>query len=340
MPRISDLNAIARQWEMLQLLPKKLPGITSGELQKKLDNHGYPVVKRTVERDLQALSEAFPILCNDKGKPYGWYWNPEASANLPGITLAEALSLRLVEDLLKPLLPKAILSSLQAQFNQAQAKLASLQPENATANWQNKVRHVPPTLPLLPPKLDEAILETVQQALLNDKQLDVKYQGVHTNQPAWRILHPLALVQRGTLTYLVATAFKYQDVRIYALHRFCQAKMLSEPSQRPIEFDIDTYIAAGHLHFGDDDLGPIKLKTWVSDGLAAYLEESRLSEDQTLVQDSNDGYLLSATVLEWWIRSMGAGIVVVEPVDLKEALVGDLEGVLAKYSLKHDGGSR
>lgn len=342
MPRNSDLNAVARQWEMLQLLPKKPPGITSSELQKKLDNRGYLVVKRTVERDLQALSEAFPILCNDKGKPFGWYWNPDESANLPGITLAEALSLRLVEDLLKPLLPRAILNSLQAQFNLAQAKLASLETENTTANWQNKVRHVSPTLPLLPPKLDENILETVQQALLNDKQLDVDYHGRYTDQPAWRILHPLAMVQRGTLTYLIATAFRYQDVRLYALHRFCRATMLDEPVHRPEEFDIDAYIAAGHLHFGDDDCGPIKLKAWVSLDMASYLEESRLSEDQTLIKDETDGYLLSATVqdswqLEWWIKSMGSGIVVMEPIELKKAILSDLKEVLTKYAFNQDG---
>ncbi len=341
MPRNSDLNAIARQWEMLQLLPKKLPGITSSELQQKLDNYGYPVVKRTVERDLQALSEAFPILCNDKGKPYGWYWNPNAGTNLPGITLAEALSLRLVEDLLKPLLPNAILNSLQSQFNQAQAKLASLQAENATANWQNKVRHVSPSLPLLPPKLDATILETVQQALLHDQQLEVDYQGANTEHAARRTLHPLALVQRGSITYLVATAFHYQDVRLFALHRFCSASIRPEPAQRLAEFDIDAYIAAGHLHFGDE-LTPIQFKAWVRDDLAAQLEESRLSEDQILLKDSAGGYQLRATVidcwqLEWWIKSMGSAIVVFEPTALKESLLTDLQAVMRQYANQHTG---
>ena len=194
MPRNSDLNAVSRQWEMLKLLPTKHPGITSRQMQEQLHKIGYNVVKRTVERDLQELSNPFPILCNDKGKPYGWYWNPGASANLPAITLAEALSLRLVEDMLKPLLPQAILTSLQAHFNHAQAKLKTLQQDNAAAHWQDKVRQVPPALPLLPPSIDEQVLDRVQQALLYDQQVEIDYETAHAGKSSRQTLHPLALL--------------------------------------------------------------------------------------------------------------------------------------------------
>ncbi len=69
MPRNCGLNAVSRQWELLKLLPTKPPGITARELQPQLHKLGYNIIKRTVERDLQDLSEPFPICCNDKGKP-------------------------------------------------------------------------------------------------------------------------------------------------------------------------------------------------------------------------------------------------------------------------------
>ena len=332
MPRNSNLNAVSRQWEMLQLLPTKTPGITCHGLQDKLHDLGYNVVKRTVERDLQELSALFPILCNDKGKPYGWYWNPSISANLPAITLAEALSLRLVEDLLKPLLPQAILNSLQAHFNRAQGKLKNLQQDNATANWQDKVRHVPPALPLLPPSINNDILERVQQALLYDQQIEVDYVTAHANKHSRQTLHPLALVQRGPVTYLVATAFQYQDIRLYALHRLQAATMTDLPINRPSDFDLDTYIASGALHFGK---GTLQLKAWVSHGMADHLRETRLSEDQDLQEEAN-GCQLTATVtdswqLRWWIRSLGAGIVVLEPLKLREEILNGAQEMLKNY---------
>lgn len=281
MPRNSDLNAVSRQWEMLQLLPNKAPGITSRELQTKLQNIGYDIVKRTVERDLLALTQVFPILCNDKGKPYGWYWNPGASANLPAITLAEALSLRLVEDLLKPLLPQAILSGLQAHFNQAQDKLKNLQPDNAAAQWQEKVRHVPPALPMLPPVVDEDILDNVQQALLYDHQIIIEYEGAHSEKRSKQTLHPLAMVQRGPVTYLVATAFTYSDIRLYALHRIKTVCITEKSVNRPATFNLDAYIASGALQFGT---GTLQLKAWVSEIVADYLMETRLSSDQQITE--------------------------------------------------------
>jgi predicted DNA-binding transcriptional regulator YafY len=333
MPRNSDLNAVSRQWEMLKLLPAKPPGMTSRDLQEQLHNLGYNVVKRTVERDLLDLSKPFPILCNDKGKPYGWYWDPGASANLPAITLAEALSLRLVEDLLKPLLPQAILTSLQARFNQAQAKLKTLQQDNAVAHWQDKVRHVPPALPLLPPSIDAEVLDRVQQALLYDQQVEVDYETAHAGKNSRQTLHPLALVQRGPITYLVATAFNYQDIRLYALHRMYNATSSDQPVKRPAGFDLDAYIAGGALQFGGGDNICLKAKIW--DGIAHILQETPLSVDQQ-IQEIDSSYILTATVadswqLRWWILSQGEGIEVIEPALLRQDIANSLQQAAARY---------
>ncbi len=333
MPSNSDLNAVSRQWEMLKLLPTRIPGITCRDLQTKLHELGYSVSKRTVERDLRDLSIPFPILCNDKGKPYGWYWSPGTSADLPAITLAEALSLRLVEDLLKPLLPSAILTSLQAHFNQAQNKLKSMRHDNAAAHWQDKVRHVPPTLPLLPPVIDQEVLEVIQQALLYDQQIEVEYQTVHADKCSRQILHPLALVQRGSVTYLVATAFNYQDKRLYAMHRIRQANSLNEPSIRPADFNLDAFIASGALQFGT---GTLKLQAWITDDLVIYLTETPLSQDQSL-EKTADGYHLSATVsdswqLRWWILSHGSFMVILQPLSLRNEIAGIMQQSVQKYA--------
>lgn len=332
MPRNTDLHAMSRQWEMLQLLPTKPPGMSSRELQNKLNTLGYTIVKRTVERDLQLLSEVFPILCNDKGKPYGWYWNPGVSANLPAITLAEALSLSVVEDLLKPLLPQAILSSLQAHFNQARVKLKTLQLDNPTARWQDKVRHVPPALPLLPPKLEPEVLDAVQQALLNDRQIEVLYEGAHKDKANSQTLHPLALVQRGPVTYLVATAFNYHVPRLYALHRIKAATISADILQRPADFNLDTYIASGALQFGTDSL---HLKAKIHGDMVDYSQETRLAEDQQL-EKTGEEWLLKATVadswqLRWWILSLAEAIEVIEPPGLRAEISTRLCAGAAHY---------
>lgn len=52
MPKAPQHQALARQWQVLRLLPTRPPGITSRELVARLEREGFSVTKRTVERDL------------------------------------------------------------------------------------------------------------------------------------------------------------------------------------------------------------------------------------------------------------------------------------------------
>lgn len=198
MPKNSNGSTMARLWQLLKLLPSRPPGDTAQALHDRLAGEGHAVARRTVERDLDDLSRIFPIVCNDKGKPYGWYWMEGASLDIPSLTLAEALSLQMMQKLLRPLLPAAILRALEPHFGHAETKLEALaEDENPLARWKDKVRHVPPTLPLQPPTIPAEVLETVQEALLRDRQVEVEYQAAHADQASPLILHPLGLVQRG-----------------------------------------------------------------------------------------------------------------------------------------------
>lgn len=144
---------MARQWEILKLLPHRPPGTTYSELTQKLHDAGYTVTKRTVERDLKILADVFPLCCNDKSSPFGWYWMPGSSADVPGMTLAEALTMQLVEGTIRPLIPASMLSALESRFSQARNKLKSLKNEIASADWVNKTAIVLPAMSLRTPNI-------------------------------------------------------------------------------------------------------------------------------------------------------------------------------------------
>ncbi len=108
MPDRSRRDTLARQWELLRLLPSRPPGRTAAELTRLLDDAGFPTTKRTVERDLNELEQVFPFTCNDKGMPYGWYWIRDADLGIPGVELTEALSFTLLRDFLQQMLPVSL----------------------------------------------------------------------------------------------------------------------------------------------------------------------------------------------------------------------------------------
>jgi len=70
-------HTIARQWQLLKLLPDRHPGKSAAQLQAALAKLGHKTSKRTVERDLNELATLFAVHCNSKGMPYGWYWQPD-----------------------------------------------------------------------------------------------------------------------------------------------------------------------------------------------------------------------------------------------------------------------
>lgn len=323
MPDAAHRDAISRQWEMLRLLPRGRPGATAKELAERLGDAGFDVTKRTVERDLQSLSTVFPLACNDKSIPYGWYWMEGREVNLPGMPVADAMSLHIVEDLLRPLLPAAILKGLEPRFRMAREKLEALAGSNRNARWIDKVRHVHPAQPLVPPVIDPAALAGIQQALLEERQVDVHYR--RQGEPHARVLrlHPLGLVQRGPVTYLVATAFNYDDARLYALHRVIAVEQTTVPEAvvPPDGFSLDDYIAEGRLQFGDGET--LRFEAEVMPWLADILAETPLSQDQKLLPLENGNSLLRAELIDswqlrWWILSQGEAITIKSPKSLRK----------------------
>lgn len=333
MPKANSQQVITRQWELLSIIPKKRPGITVKELIDKLDRSGIDVSRRTIERDLHELSRLFGITLNDKSKPYGWYWMSGSGVNLPTLTLVDALSLRVVEQQLRPLLPETMLDSLEARFKEANKKL-STEKNNKNADWLKKVRYKSINQQLLSPEIKKGVLETVQNALLEGKQLKVEYRRPGEESAYSTILHPLGLVQGGPTTYLIATVRDYEDILLFAVHRILKANKTSDDVIASKNFDIDEYIKGSELTFGSHKT--IILKGYVSQDLYNILAETPLSADQSLKSEGNRVYL-TATVedswqLHWWILSQGSDIKVEHPQSLKREIIKSLTTALELYN--------
>src|SRR5687768_2309629 len=97
---------LLRQWTMLRLIPRSPARIAVKDLQEQLRDADFLVTRRTVQRDLADLSTVFPLVSDDREKPYGWSWQREASSfDLPGLSVPDALTLTLVEQHLRHQLP-------------------------------------------------------------------------------------------------------------------------------------------------------------------------------------------------------------------------------------------
>lgn len=333
MPKSSAKLTLTRHWQILQRLPSRDPGMTATELADHLSHEcGLALTKRTIERDLVELTTLFPITSNTDTKPYRWRWTEGKKLELAGLDVADALSLVLAEQVITPLLPATLLQALSPRFALAHSKLTALE-SHQYSRWSEKVRSVPASLNLCPPRVSPDVLSLVQEALLKETQIRVAYLAPQDPKHKELTLNPLSFIQRGPVPYLSATAFDYDDVRLYALHRMSRPVLLKEPREVPVDYTTDAYIKSGALNFGAGEV--IQLKATVSDELAIYLTETPLAEDQK-IKASGGHYELTATVqdswqLSFWILSQGAAITVHQPAALRLAIMDVINQARGNY---------
>ncbi len=333
MPNSDHETTLARQWELLRNhLPSRPPGKSSLQLRDALATAGHDVTKRTIERDMHELSRIFPIDRNEKSAPYGWHWMENARVDILGMDLSEAVSLGLMEDVLRQIMPPAFLSALEGKFSLAREKLAAL-PKIPHARWADLVRYVPPGLPFIPPVMAPGVLPAIQEALLQQRQLQVVYLSAGSDAAKEQTLHPLSLIQQGARSYLVATAFDYDQPHLYAIHRIAAATALDEPALRPKGFSLDSFLAGGGAQFGSGSA--IVLKAQVSDDLARLLDETPISKDQKITTRAGV-HTLTATVMQswqlhFWVLSQGPAITVLKPMALRKEIIAALKNTLATY---------
>ena len=324
-----------RQWAMLRHIPQHPRQITARDLNERLESEGFVVTKRTVERDLLSLSEIFPLLSNERSRPYGWSWNKNAEAfALPSMSPLQALTLELAHDHLANLLPANLLATLTPYFKCAEGVLSSGDGVKKLASWRKKVAIVPPNQPLIPPNYPEEIIEAVHSALLSEQQLEISYTSREQGETKTYPVHPLGIVQRGAVTYLVATLYDYTDIRLLAVHRIHSAQVLDQPVKTPKKFNLAKYIRLGA--FGFDESGEIKLVVRFTTPAVEHLRETPLSLDQQIEPDQPDWVRLRATVpdtaqLRWWLMGFGDQVEILEPVSLRDEFVNMTQSLYGMY---------
>jgi predicted DNA-binding transcriptional regulator YafY len=320
---------------MLLLIPRHPRKTTVREIRDRLGTDGFETTVRTIQRDLLELSGSqFPIQYDDRSKPYGWSWAKDAMPfYLPSLSVGEAMVLQMIEEHLRGLLPASALETLAPYFRTAEKRIEAALGRKRH-QWLDMVRVVPPAQQLLPPDVNASARAEVYEALLGGRQVQIRYLPRGKKEAVKYDVNPLGVVQRGPVTYLVATIFKYTDIRLLALHRIKSAIRLDRKAQRPPGFDLDTYAREGHLDFGAGKR--IKLRLRFYDGAGDHLHETPLSSDQRIEDLGNGTIAVTATVpqtsqLEWWIQAFLDGVEVLEPKSLRASMRKRMRHALAFY---------
>ena len=331
-------DTLFRYLTLLQLIPRYPGRIATPVLKEKLAERGFNIDVRSLQRDLsQKLSSHFPLGCDDSEKPYKWYFDRDFQCHLPALDVPSALTLVLAEEYLKGLLPPVVVGQLSSHFTDARRLLDELA-SNGLSQWARKVRAIPNGMALIPAELEETTWQTVAQALLEQKAIDVTYLSRTTETNKHFTLHPQGIVSRHSATYLLAQVEGFSDLRQFALHRVKQVALSDVKWQATEAFDIDTYIQGGAFGYRQGP-GDVTLEAEITRSVAWLLQETPIADTQTIeaLPDSK-WHRLTASVPDdqqtlWWLMGMGANVKVIAPAAWRDTLKTNAEQVLAQYQI-------
>jgi predicted DNA-binding transcriptional regulator YafY len=197
--------------------------VTAEEVAEELE-----VSSRTARRDLEALSIAGIPVYSQPGRGGGWSLVGGARTDLSGLTAAEARTLFLIAGPSSAVTPEAkaalrkLVQALPETFR-AEAEKAAAAIVLDPAHWGRKAPAPPPHLQIL----QQAVVQGVQVRLgYSDRQRSVTE----------RLVHPLGLVAKGSVWYLVADTDA--GMRTFRLWRVQSVELTDQPVNRPPGFDL------------------------------------------------------------------------------------------------------
>ena len=215
-----------RLLRIVQLL-RRHGRLSSADLARRLD-----VARRTVLRDMDALSAAGVPVYAEHGRDGGFALVPGYAPDVEQLTGEESMALFIAGGR-----GAADALGLGASYGRALQKLAA----GLRDDEHRQVAHVQDRIVLsaggwLRDPDEPQLLTQVQQAVLADDRIRMRYQSKSATAPGDRTVDPWGLLQVGTTWYLVAA--HRGAPRSYRVSRISAVTRLGVPSRRPPDLDL------------------------------------------------------------------------------------------------------
>lgn len=331
-------RTLRRYLSLLHHIPGEGRRIGTDRLISILAGEDLSVTARTVQRDLEALQTEFPTLCcDDRHKPYGWYWRRGATPlGIPTLGLSAALTHELIHKHLSAVLPRTLVRALKPSFDHARKTLKD-NPDTRLARWSRSVRALPTGLPKQAPEVRLPVMETVYEALYSGGRFEADYRKPGHEGTRKYEVSPLGLVLRDGRVTVVCTFWDYTEVNHLSLHRIVAARNVDKAVRAPRGFNLDKHIRSGQLGFLVGP--PLTLKARIQVAMAERLEDTPIGEEQSLGPVKDGWCRLESRVhdsmeLRGWLRSLGPLVEVTGPKKLRAAMTEDVAALARLYSLR------
>ncbi len=317
-------DSVLRMIKMTELIKRYPVKVTATEIKQGLDNFGYETSLRTVQRDLNELSRIFPIECDDRSTPFGWSWKKDSPGyEFPAMDPVQALTFSLAAQYLEPLMPKASFKRVEKFFKRAERVLTGDE-KSKILRWRKRVRVIPENIRFKEAKIKPDLRHKIYKAVFDGRQIKGLYRKRGAKNADSRHVHPLGIVVKGSITYLICMMDEDRiNPRYLPIHRFEKIKIIENSKIfQPSGFDLDKFLHKNNLGFELSD----KLYTFEAifdKTMAAHLAETKLNDTQIVKEISESSLYVKARVpdtvqFQQWLMSFGDKVEILSPKKMRK----------------------
>lgn len=279
---------------------------------------------RTIRRDITYMRDQLGVPLEYDSHRNGYRYSvPGYQLGFFKVTEGELVALLLAERLLQQYRGTPFESDLRQAFR----KLTTLLPD-AVSIRLDTLADCLAVLPAVEMAYDPAIFATLAKAVLERRCIEAVYHTADRNEATTRTLHPYSLLFRDESWYVVAWDSYRDDIRIFAVQRFCAARNTGERFERPVNFRVSDFLADSFGVVRGDETHRVILR--FHPPTALRIAEKTWQRGQTLEWLPNARLILRFQVndlreVKRWVMFWGADCEVLGPEPLKQLVKRELQ---------------
>ena len=328
--KLGEYSQTERQMMILAMLSSSERGYTFQEICSFLKKSYVEVSTKTIERDLDSITDSFFIFEEDRKGQTFYVANKYKIDNLQ-FDLPEMLSLYFAKEVMRGYggidVGKNALKIIDKIIN----KMPTI--NQAFIENLNKEYLISDTDLLAEKDINSELLDEIRDAIAKKKRISIKYHSFNSDESTEREVDPYLIEIQDGGYHIIGFCHLRKSLRVFRIARIQSIKVLKDSFERPL--DLEDQIKK--LRF--DKLtgsNPEKVVLEFDASKSRYIKEYEAAKAEKILELENGGIRFERTVpitpdLIQWVLSFGAGVKVLEPKELARSVQENAEAMIKLY---------
>lgn len=322
-------STFSRQWKLLQCLCESPQGLSVDEIAKEMH-----CGRRTVLRDLQLFRELDVSLVEEAGARGKKTYRIATKPGTLSFTYDEVAAVYIGRRFLTPMMGTYFWKAMQGALKKMRACLGT-----------SMIRHLERSVGVIEQtafgwsdyREAAEIIDELNFAIEEKRQISILYQTFEEQEPSTTTVDPYGIAFHEGSLYLVGFSHKRNDIRHWKIDRIQGITVSNDSFPTPKDFDLSKHIAKMFGIFKESIGLPTHLvRIRFQAYFAQEAREKHWHPTQRFIDQADGSVILEMNlaelaVLKRWVLGFGRHAEVLEPAELRELVLKEIEDTAVYY---------